>query len=226
MNATAGVSKPPLPPSYRRRNGMMRRNQNDVFVLGDESLVTEPIAPRDPAPVAVMDVREEGGSLPPSPPAPLAGLPAGSALGVRKLAVLGLGAAAAATFGALEFSSPGSAHPQGDRTSPHAALVVKPASSAPTPAAHPAPTRPIVPRPRPKPRHLSVPRRPRDVHHSELEREPTSSEAPVSSPVEEPVSPPAPSPAPAPAPPPADPSPPPAVAGGGTGRGESFGFER
>jgi hypothetical protein len=204
----------------------MRRNQNDVFVLGDESLIAEPIGPRDPVPAATTDAREGGGSLPPSLPTRPVGFPAGSALGARKLAVLGLGAAAAATLGALEFSSPGSAHPQVGRTSQHAALVVKPAPGATAPVTHPAPTRPVVPKPRPKPRHLSVHRRPRDVHHIEPEREPTSEEAPVSSPVEVSAPPPAPMTSPAPAPAPPAPSPPPASAGGGSGGGESFGFER
>lgn len=204
----------------------MRRNQNDVFVLGDESLIAEPIGPREPVPAAVTEARKGGGSLPSSSPARPAGFPAGSALGARKLAVLGLGAAAAATLGALEFSSPGSAHPQVGRMSPHAALVVKPAPGAAAPVAHPAPTRPVVPKPRPKPRHLSVHRRLRDVHHTEPEREPNPEQAPVSSPVEVSAPPPAPTTSPAPAPPPPAPSPPPAPAGGGSGGGESFGFER
>jgi hypothetical protein len=210
------------------KEGMMRRNQNDVFVLGDESLVAEPLGPRGPAPVAATKARKDGGSLPPLLSAHPVGFPAGSALGVRKLAVLGLGAAVAATLGALEFSSPGSAHPQADVTSSHAALVMRPVSSAPAPASHPVPVRHVVPKARPKHRRPSVRRRTVDVHHDETEREPNLEEAPESSSVEVPAPPPVPvtTSAPAPVPPPTVPSPPPAPAGGGSGSGEGFGFER
>ena len=71
----------------------MGRKQNDVFVLGDESLIAVPIAPRDPAPAATTDARGEGGGSPSPPPARSAGLPTGAAIGARRLAVLGLGAA-------------------------------------------------------------------------------------------------------------------------------------
>jgi hypothetical protein len=206
----------------------MGRKQNDVFVLGDEVLVAEPIAPRDPGPAAATDVRGLGGESPPAPPARPAGPPAGAAMGARRLAVLGLGAAAAATLGALELSSgTGSAHPQHDRTSPRSALVVRPAPSAPAPSApYRAPARRVDPKPKPRPHHRSVQRRPRDIHHSETVREPHSEEAPVSSPVEVPVPPPAPlvSSVPVPALPPPSPSPPPG--GDGSGSGEQFGFER
>jgi putative chitobiose transport system permease protein len=207
----------------------MRRNQNDVFVLGEESLLAETIAPREPAPAAEGDGREGGGPLPPSSPARPTGFPAGSALGVRKLAVLGLGAAAAATFGALELSSgTGPAHLQGDRTSQHSALVVSSAPIAAAPAAPPAPVRRLDPMPRPRSPHLSLQRRPRDNHRSETERRPNSEQAPVSSPVEVSASPPpAPVAIPAPAPtlPPRVPSPSP-PSGGDSGSIESFGFER
>jgi outer membrane biosynthesis protein TonB len=206
----------------------MGRKQNDVFVLGDELLVAEPIAPRDPGPAVATDVRGLGGCSPPPPPARPAGFSAGSAMGARRLAVLGLGAAAAATLGALELSSgTGSAHPQGDQASPRSALVVRPVPSAPAPSTpHRAPARPADPKPKPRPNHRSVERRPRDIHRSEPEREPRSEEAPVSSPVEVPVPPSAPlaSPVPAPAPSPSSPSPPPG--GDGSGSGEQFGFER
>ncbi len=203
----------------------MGRKQNDVFVLGDESLIAEPIAPRDPAPLAATDARGGGGSPPPPPSAGPTGLPTGAAMGARRLAVLGLGAAAAATLGALELSSStGSAHSQGDRTSPRSAPLARPAPSAPAPHAQPAPARPAGPKPRPRPDHRSVLRRPRALHHSEREREPRPEEAPVSSPVKAPAptSPPAVSRAPAPLPP----SPPPPPGGGGSGSGEQFGFER
>ena len=150
-----GVSNPARPASYRRRKRTMGRKQNDVFVLGDESLTAEPIAPRDPAPLAATDAQEGGGSPPPS--AGPTGLPTGAAMGARRLAVLGLGAAAAATLGALELSSgTGSAHSQGDRTSPRSALLARPAPSAPAPHAQPAPARPAGPKPRPRPDHRSV----------------------------------------------------------------------
>ncbi len=207
----------------------MRRNQNDVFVLGEESLLAETIALRELAPAAERDGREGGDSLPPSPPARPTGFPAGSALGARKLAVLGLGAAAAATFGALELSSgSGSAHLQSDQTSQHSALVVSSAPIAAAPAAPPAPVRRLDPMPRPRSPHLGLRRRPRDDHRSETERRPNSEQAPVSSPVEVSASPsPAPvaTPAPAPPPPPTGSSPPP-PSGGGSGSVESFGFER
>ena len=102
----------------------MGRKQNDVFVLGDETLIAEPIA-RDPAPLAATDPQEGSGASPPSPPAGRSGLATGAAMRARRLAVLGLGAAVAATLGALELSSgTGSAHSQGDRTSPLSALAI------------------------------------------------------------------------------------------------------
>ena len=41
----------------------MGRKQNDVFVLGDESLAAEPIATRDPDPLAVTDAQVPDGEL-------------------------------------------------------------------------------------------------------------------------------------------------------------------
>jgi hypothetical protein len=202
----------------------MGRKQNDVFVLGDESLAAEPIAARDPDPAGVKDAREPNGESPSPAPARPVGPPAGSAMGARRFAVLGLGAAAAATLGALELSGAGPAHPQRDQTSPRSPLVVSPAASAPAPPTRAAPARPADPKREPRPRHLTVERRPRQIHHSEPEREPSPKQAPVSSPVDAPV--PSPPPVATPGPAPLPPSPPPSLGGGGSGSGEQFGFER
>ncbi|HWW67483.1 MAG TPA: hypothetical protein VNY83_05820 [Solirubrobacterales bacterium] len=201
----------------------MGRKQNDVFVLGDESLAAEPIAARDPDPPAVTGAREPNGESPPAPARPC-DPPGGSAAGAtRRLAVLGLGAAAAATLGALELSGAGPAHPHRDQTSPRSLLAASPAPSAPAPPTRAAPARPADPQSKPRPRHLTV-RRPRRIHHGEPEREPNPEQAPVSSPVQAPAPPPPPVAAPAPAPLP--PSPPPPPGGGGSGGRERFGFER
>lgn len=201
----------------------MGRKQNDVFVLGDESLAAEPIATGDtdlPAPTELQV--PSGGSSSPPVHARSGGQSGGSAASVtRQLAVLGLGAAAAATLGALELSGVGPAHPQSDQTSPRSPLAARPAASAPAPSARPAPARPIAPKSRP--RHRDVVRQPRHLHHSEPEREPSSEQAPVSSPVEAPAPPPLAVASPAVSAP--SPSPPPAARGGGRGEAE-FGFER
>ncbi len=195
----------------------MGRKQNDVFVLGEESLHAEPIATGNPDPVAAEDEREPGGEVSPSPPVRSADSVGGAN---RRLAVLGLGAAAAATLGALELSGAGPVHPQRSQTSPRWPLIASSAPSAPAPPAHPAPPRPADPKSEPRSRPRRVRRRPRDVRHGKPEREPTQGQAPVGSPAEVSVPPMAPTPAPPP------PSPPPPPGGGGSGGRERFGFER
>ncbi|MGA8745669.1 MAG: hypothetical protein WB507_07380 [Solirubrobacterales bacterium] len=201
----------------------MGRKQNDVFVLGDESLAAEPSATREPDPLALMDAQMPDGesSSPPAPARPTEH-PGGSGPSVtRRLAVLGLGAAAAATLGALELSGAGPVHPQHDQTSSRSPLAASPVASAPAPAARPARARPFAPKPRP--RHRELMRRPRHLHHREPEREPSPEQAPVSSPVEAPAPPPLTVASPTPVPP--QPSPPPPSGGGGPVARE-FGFER
>jgi len=197
----------------------MRRKQNDVFVLGEESLLAEPTATGESDPVGATNEREACGESPPRVPA-RSGAPAVRA---RRLAVLGLGIAAAATLGALELSGAGPASsPRRGPTSPHSALSASAAPSAPVPLAHPAPARLLDPKLRPRPEWRRA-RRPRAIHHSEPERKSKPKEAPVSSLVEVPAPP---RPALSSAPVPTLPSRPPPPVGGGSGSGERFGFER
>jgi len=203
----------------------MGRKQNDVFVLGDESLAAEPIATRDPDPPALTDGQVPSGESSSSPaPARSSEQPGCSGASVtRRLAALGLGAAAAATLGALELSGAGPGYPQRDQTSSRPPLAASPAASASAPNAQPAPARPLAPTLRPRPRHGDVMRRSRHLHHGEPRREPRPEQAPVSSPVEASTPPPIAVASPAPVPP--HPSPPPPSGGGGSVGGE-FGFER
>ncbi|MFI5029051.1 MAG: hypothetical protein ACHQCF_08765, partial [Solirubrobacterales bacterium] len=119
---------------------MGRRNHNDVFVLGDELLAAETTALRIPDPAAPVDDQEPEGSAPSGlghRPAPL-----GAARGPRRLAALGLGAAAAATLGVLELASGSSKQPQSTETSPRSAPRTRPAPRAASPltaAASPSP---------------------------------------------------------------------------------------
>jgi hypothetical protein len=201
----------------------MGPKQNDVFVLGDESLATEPIAARDldhPAPPELGV--PSGESFSPPAHACCGGQSGGSPTSVtRRLAVLGLGAAAAATLSALELSGAGPAHPQSDQTSPRSPLAIRGAASAAAPSARPARARAIAPRSRP--RHRKVMREPRHLRHDEPKREPGPEHAPVSSPAKAPAPPPLAVASPTPVPP--QPSPPPPSSGGGSVARE-FGFER
>ncbi len=197
----------------------MGRKQNDVFVLGEEVLLAAPIVSADSDPGGARDDWEPDGETSPSEPAgPLAQMP-----GPRRLAALGLGAAAAATLAALELSS--AAHPQPSQTSSPSPLSARSAARASAPPAHRAPpTPPTVREPEPSCRHRALRRPPRDTHHSESRRKPTQDKAPVGSAVQVPAPPVRSAAGPAPAPPPQSPLPP--SGGGGRGGRESFGFER
>lgn len=197
----------------------MRRKQDDVFLLGDESLFAEQAATRNLG-SATGDGQGAGGETPPasltSPAHPGSSLP-----GARRLAVLGIGAAAAASFGALELTGGGTSHPARPQASARSPLIARSAASVP---ATPEEARPTVHSKQPSPRHQEARRRPEPIHHRKPEREPTAQEAPVGTPVD--VSAPSPPPAPAPAPVPSPLSPSPAPTGGGSRGREQFGFER
>lgn len=201
---------------------MMGRKQDDVFVLGEESLLDEATEARDSGPVSI---EEEG----PSGQLPLPGVSASggstpaSASASRRLAVLALGAGAAALSAGLVISAKTGSHdaptqPQASsvRRSPSAAIA---GNAAPPVSA--VPRRSLDPGPRPKrPR-----RQPRPRPRGEPQRETTTDSAPVSSPVDvvAVVTDPPPTPV-APPLPPSEPSPPRGEGASG-GRGE-FGLER
>jgi hypothetical protein len=196
-----------------------RRKQDDVFLIGEESLFAEQASEPDPDPATAAigpgAVEFDAPLRGPSPPRPLGALP-----GPRGLALLGLGAAAAATLGALELTGGGDRAPVQDETSARSPQIARSAASAPAQAEVPSH---LVTPDQPKPERPPTPWRTVTTHPGEPEREPTPPVAPVSSPV--PVtlhSPPASAPAVEPAPP----SPPPSSSGGGSGGVERFGFER
>ena len=161
---------------------MMGRKQNDVFVLGDESLAAEPIGARDSGSAALEDVGGPTGELPGPGSSASGGAALAPASAPRRLAVLGLSAGAAAVTAGLVISAkPGSqdAPPQPQASSARQPLsaVVAGSVAAPVPA---RPRRPLDPRPRPKrPRH-----QPRPRPRGEPQRETTTDSAPDSSPVD------------------------------------------
>jgi hypothetical protein len=207
----------------------MGRKQNDVFVLGDESLATETIGGRDSDAEGTHDGEAPTKKLPRlgSSGAGAAFAPASQA--PRRLAVLGLGAGTAAVITCLVLlleaggQEPSLTPATSSSTSPSTPTVKSAAvSPAPTP-----PQRPVAPLPKreqPQPK----PRRPRH----EPERKPLTNPAPISSPVdvsaaaEETIpvyTEPAPTPESTPPPPPSVPS---SLPGDGTSSGGEFGFER
>lgn len=196
-----------------------RRKQDDVFLIGEESLLSERALEPEPDPATAIG--PEAGELAsavrvPSPSPPASALP-----GHRGLALLGLGAAAVATLGVLELSGGGDPVPAHRQTSARSPLIARSAASAPARAEVP---RPLVTTDQPQAERHPMPRRPVASDPSETVREPTPPVAPVSSPVA----------ATAPSPPPASvvalaptpPSSPPSSSGGGSGGVERFGFER
>jgi hypothetical protein len=198
-----------------------RQKQDDVFLIGEESLFPEQGLDQDSDP-ATAEIGPEAVEFDSpvrvrSSATPLSALP-----GTRGLALLGLGAAAAATLGALELGGGGDPAPVQHEASARSPLIARSAASAPARAEVP---RPLVTPQRPKPERPPAPRRPMHRHPSEPEREPTPPVAPVSSPVS--VTVPSPPTASAPAASPAPPSPtPPSSSGAGSGGVERFGFER
>ena len=195
----------------------MGRKQKDVFVLGQESLLDEPATTVFSPPLADEDRREPEGEA--SSPAPVR-MPR-HARGPRRIALLGLGAVAAATLAALKVSGAGPAQQRRDRTQPRTALALSPPARAAAPSIRAAPAHLLADKPHPRTRHLDLVRGPRNFHDREPEREPSAEEAPASSPVEAPAPAQLGSPVPAPSPP----SPAPPSGGGGSVR-EEFGFER
>jgi hypothetical protein len=213
-----------------------RRKQDDVFLIGEESLLTGQESDRDPDPTVAMDAWTDELASPPPAPSP-SRLP-GSLAGTRGLCLLGLGAAAAAALGVLELAGGGDPAPVDHATSPRAPLIERSAAGAPAVAEVPS-SPPVTghrpasrrhPAPRPAPQRPPTPRRTPKIRRSEPEREPAPIQvAPVSSPPVEPTPVPSPPPASAPEPAPAPPSPPspPSSSGeGGSGGVEQFGFER
>jgi hypothetical protein len=195
-----------------------RRKQDDVFLIGEESLLSERALEPDPDPATAIgpEAAELASPVRVPSPAPASALP-----GRRGLALLGLGAAAVATLGVLELSGGGDPAPAQRQTSARSPLIARSAASAPARAEVP---RPLVTTKQPQAERHPMPRRPVAGDPGETVREPTPPLAPVSLPVA----------ATAPSPPPASvvalaptpPSSPPSSPGGGSGGVERFGFER
>ncbi len=209
----------------------MGRKQNDVFVLGDETLVAEPNSTEDANLVGDDDATREFGAEsaelyePVTPAIPRSRV----APAPRRLAVLGLSAGAATVVAVSMLSSGG-----GEKTPTSPPRSTSLVSSPPSlPAAKPNVT---APSPRPhrhvhhRVRRTAKPKRDvRNHHHrDESQRETTPIEAPVDSTVSIPVTstaPVEPSPAPVTTPEPPSPPPPP-QSGGGSGARAEFSFER
>jgi hypothetical protein len=198
-----------------------RRKQDDVFLIGEEILFSDQALDLEPDPAAAAigpEADEHSSSVrAPSPSRPASPLP-----GPRGIALLGLGAAAAATFGVLEMAGGGDPAPVHHEASARSPLIARSAAGVPAKVEVP---RPLVIPDRPQAERRPTPRRPVATHPGETEREPTSPVAPVSSPVQVTVPSPPPASAPAAAPTPPSP-PPPSSSGGGSGGVERFGFER
>jgi hypothetical protein len=213
----------------------LRRSRDDVFLIGEESLLTGQETGRDTDPE--ITIPEIGGNPTRRRRASLH-LP-GSLQGVGALALLGLGAGAVAVIAALELGGgEGPVHPPAS-TSPRSPLISRSAAGVPAiptarphrPAARPAEVHRsgVHDHHQDRSRHPEPPERSRPrVTTAEPEREPTIPVAPVSSPAVTPTEPtPAPEEAPAAiADQTPDPGPPPSSSGGGPGGVESFGFER
>jgi hypothetical protein len=208
----------------------LRRSRDDVFLIGEEQILTGQEADRDPDPTIAIETaggrssrRPRSLRLPPS------------LRGAGAVAALGLAAAVPAILVALRAGGDqGPARPAAT-SSPRTPLISRSAASvpvAPSARTHPrAPGAAEVQRPavvdhRRSRRH----RRPGSsqvaVTQSEPEREPTPSVAPVSSPAVTPTpSTPAPEAEPQQIARPTPPGPPPSSSGGGPAGVESFGFE-
>ena len=158
----------------------MGRKQNDVFVLGEESLLAEAIEARDSGSAALEDGENPTAELASLGSSASVGAIPGRASAPRRLAVFGLGAGAAALTAGLVISAktgsqdaPSQSQTSSARRSPSA--VVGGSAAPPVPARS---RRLLDPRPRPKrPR-----RQPRS--RGEPQRETTTDSAPISSPVD------------------------------------------
>jgi hypothetical protein len=212
----------------------LRRSRDDIFLIGEEQILTDPEASRDPDPTTTIEapggrssrLRPRSSHLP------------GSLQGSRGLALAGLGAGAVALLGVLELGGgKGPDHPQ-VISSPRSPLISRSAAGVPavptTRVHHPDAGLAEVHRPtvqghrrhRPRDAEHQVPDRP-PVTQSEPEREPTLPVAPVSSPAVNPTeSTPEPEEASLAAATPTPSGPPPSSSGGGPAGVESFGFQR
>lgn len=210
----------------------LRRNRDDVFLIGDEEILAEPDGDRH---LDLAPVTEEIDGRPTHGPRRPLRLP-GSLQGSGGLALLGLGAGAIAFLAVLELGGgqgPAGSQPMSSQRSPSISRSTAGVPAEPTPRVKPRPVAPVeVHRPRVlhhhRPRRPAAPVRIRPaITAAEPEREPTPSVAPVSSAA---VTPTEPAPPPVVAPPataePASPGPPSPSSGGAPGGVESFGFER
>jgi hypothetical protein len=209
----------------------LRRSRDDVFLIGEESILAGPEIVSDPDPITPIETLGESPSRRPRS----AHLP-GSLNGARGLALAGLGAGAALLLAALELGGgKGPALPT-PTSSPRSPLISR--STARVPASPAARVHHPVARPAEVHRPTVVHHRSRHAEHpasvrppvtpQEPEREPTEPVAPVSSTA---VTEAKPTPAPAVAPAATtgstpSPGPPPSSSGGGPAGVESFGFER
>jgi hypothetical protein len=194
-----------------------RRNADDVFLIGEETL---PDQDPDPRPDRTGPEPATAESLASPAAAPLPTRLPGSLHGARGFALLGLGAAAVATLGALELGGGGESAPVHREAPARSPLISGSAASAPTRVEVHRPS--VIHHHRPRHQRRRRRRRAVVIHPSETVREPTQPVAPVSSPVG--TTPPEPAPAPSVAVAPASPSPPPPSSGGGSGSVEQFGF--
>jgi hypothetical protein len=208
----------------------LRRSRDDVFLIGEEQILTGQEADRDPDPTTPIETTGGRSSRRPRS----LRLPS-SLRGAGALAALGLMAAVPATLLALRAGGgQGPARPA-STSSPRTPLISRSAASVPA-----KPTVRTHPRAAGKAEvhrrgvaHHRRSRRPHDpaprkvaVTQSEPEREPTPSVAPVSSPVVTPTpSTPAPEPTPQQTAKPTPPGPPPSSSGGGPVGVETFGFQ-
>jgi hypothetical protein len=209
----------------------MGRKQNDVFVLGDESLATETIGGQNSDADGTRDGEGLTKKLPRLGSSGAGAAFAPASMAPRRMAVLGLGVGTAAVITCLILlleagGQESSLTPATSSSASPSSPVVKSAvvSPAPTP-----PQRSIVPQPkqeRPQPRSLHRP-------HHEPERKPLPDSAPnrstvdVPTPAVEAIPPteyvPALAPESAPPPPPSASS---SIPGDGASGGGEFGFER
>lgn len=207
----------------------MGRRQNDVFVLGDEMLITEPNVGRDTGNGDTGDARDQTTRLPRFGTSGVGTSSASSSPLPRRLAALGLLAGASAVVAGLTLF----AKPDENLTPPTpTSSAVTPSVSAPKVSVAPPPAQPVRhrhtvrrPSPHPRPASRKQHRRPRSVQ----EREPPSEEAPVSTPVDVTTPTPTPTPVSVPvtAPPPPPPStPPPENGGGASAERPEFSFEK
>jgi hypothetical protein len=207
----------------------LRRDRDDVFLIGEEQLLPDQESGAGEAPTVVIE--GVAGDTTRDLPRPL---PTGSLRGARGLALLGLVAAAAAFVATLQLVGGRGPSRPAATSSPRRALIARPPVSAAAGrvthlhrrVARPAAAdrlRVVHPRSR---RHQGPSRNRRQTTPKEPEREPTTQVAPVSSeaPATEPV--PVSEEVPAAAGTEAPPEPSPSSGGGGPGGVESFGFER